>query len=182
MDDRILDFFKIMVAPIRLRMAAILLDETLTIDELAGRLHVRPTEIPRHLAQLEKLNLLHRAGNRYSLDNKAMESLSRSVLANMRPGVDAHSNDDNAGDFDRLVIKNFSLPDGRLKEIPVQEKKLVAILKHIAQVFEPGRCYTEKEVNETLKRFHPDTASLRRAMVDRLMISRESNGSNYWRS
>jgi hypothetical protein len=41
--------------------------------------------------------------------------------------------------------------------------------------------YTEKEVNTILRRFHLDTAGLRRDLVDANMLARESDGSRYWR-
>ncbi|MBE0697186.1 MAG: DUF2087 domain-containing protein [Anaerolineaceae bacterium] len=101
-------------------------------------------------------------------------------MSGHRPAAEASSNDEDAADFERTVVKNYSLPDGRLKEIPTQEKKLLAILKHVVQVFEPGVRYSEKQVNDALKRFHPDSATLRRALVDRHMIERELNGAAYW--
>jgi hypothetical protein len=120
-------------------------------------------------------------GDRYRMDPKALERLSREVLSGSRPVVEARSNDENADDADRKTVKNFSLPDGRLREIPSQEKKLLPILKHVVQVFPPGTRYTEKEVNELLKRFNADYASLRRYLVDFKLLQREQNGTVYWR-
>ncbi len=181
MDDALLDFFKALCDPNRLRMAALLLDESLAVDEIAARLRLRPADVPRHLAQLEKLGLLQQEKDHYRLDPKALERLSRVVLAGRRPAVAAQSNDANADDFARSVIKNYSLPDGRLKEIPLQEKKLQAVLNHVVQVFEPGARYSEKQVNQALEHFNPDFATLRRCLVDRHMLEREVNGTSYWR-
>ena len=83
-------------------------------------------------------------------------------------------------EYDRKVLSEFLLPDGRLKDLPMQNKKLMVILRHVQQVFEPGTRYPEKQVNEMLRRFHEDTASLRRYLVDNRMVQRE-NGI-YWRS
>ena len=181
MDEQVLNFFKTFSDVNRLRLAALLSEEALTTAEIAARLRLRITDVPRFLAQIEALGLLSKDEERYRLDVKALEKLSREVLAGHRPVVEAHSNDENADEFDRKVVKNYSLPDGRLKEIPTQERKLIAVLRHVAQVFEPGTRYNEKEVNETLKRFHPDYSSLRRYLIDRQLIQREPNGSAYWR-
>jgi hypothetical protein len=180
MEEQVLDFFKTFCSADRLRIAALLVEEPCSVEEIATRLNLRPADLPRQLAQIERLGLLQKDGASYRLDEKALEALSRAVLAGRRPAVEAHSNDENADEFERTVIKNYSLPDGRLKEIPMQEKKLLAILKHVVQVFEPGVQYNEKQVNEALKRFHPDSATLRRALVDRHMIVRELNGAAYW--
>jgi hypothetical protein len=180
MDQQILDFFKTFCSADRLRIAALLLEQPSTVDEIAARLKLRPVDLQRQLGQMEKLNLLQKDGPRYRLDPKSLETLSRSVHAGLRPAVEAHSNDENADEFERTVVKNYSLPNGQLKEIPLQEKKLLAVLKHVVQVFEPGVRYSEKQVNEALKRFHPDSATLRRALVDRQMVMRELNGTAYW--
>jgi hypothetical protein len=83
--------------------------------------------------------------------------------------------------YDRKVVRDYSLPDGRLKTIPAQRKKLEAILRHLAKSFEPGRRYSEKQVNEILAGFHEDTASLRRELVGSGLIAREGGGGEYWR-
>jgi hypothetical protein len=54
------------------------------------------------------------------------------------------------------------------------------ILERLAQEFEVGLRYSEKEVNSLLQTFHPDYAALRRFMVDEGFLSR-ADGS-YWRS
>jgi hypothetical protein len=78
------------------------------------------------------------------------------------------------------VLANFLGPDGRLTTIPTKLSKLLVVLDHIAQEFEPGRTYPEAEVNETLERFHPDYAALRRYLVENGFMTRED--SLYWRS
>ena len=50
--------------------------------------------------------------------------------------------------------------DGRLHTIPTKHAKLLVVLDHLAQSFEPGRHYPEKEVNAVLERLPP---RLRRA-------------------
>jgi len=82
--------------------------------------------------------------------------------------------------MDEWVLQNFLSPDGRLKTIPTKLSKLVVVLDHLAQAFEPGRHYPEAEVNEVLQRFHPDYAALRRYLVENGFMTREDNV--YWRS
>ena len=67
--------------------------------------------------------------------------------------------------YDRMVLRNILLPDGRLKVIPAQRKKREVVLRHILKSFQPEVHYTEKQVNEILARFHDDTATLRREMI-----------------
>jgi len=54
------------------------------------------------------------------------------------------------------------------------------VLDWLAQRFEPGRRYTEEMVNLVIARVHPDTAALRRYLVDDGFMSREHGV--YWRT
>ena len=78
------------------------------------------------------------------------------------------------------TLANFLDDDGRLHTIPTRRAKRLVVLDHLAQCFEPGSTYTEAEVSETLRRFHPDYAALRRYLVDEQFLTRE--GNVYWRS
>ena len=71
--------------------------------------------------------------------------------------------------------------DGSIKQLPHEPTKLRVILDYILEAFTPGVIYTEKEINMIIRRFHIDTAGLRRDMIDRGMLQRKSDGSQYWR-
>ena len=73
-------------------------------------------------------------------------------------------------------------PCGLRRDLPVHEKKLQVVLRYMLQAFEAGPRYSEKEVNARLQRFHPDSATLRRALVDRGWLVRQSAGQAYWRA
>ena len=78
------------------------------------------------------------------------------------------------------VLKNFLDEDGRLHTIPSKRSKLLVVLDHLAQRFEPGKVYPEKDVNAILEAFHPDYAALRRYLVEDAFLTREDG--YYWRS
>ena len=82
--------------------------------------------------------------------------------------------------MDDAVLGNFMAVDGRLRTIPTKHSKLLVVLDHLAQAFEPGKTYAEAEVNDILQRFHPDYAALRRYLVENGFMTREDNV--YWRS
>jgi len=81
---------------------------------------------------------------------------------------------------DDRVLRNFLTDDGRLHTIPSKHSKLLVVLDHIAQSFEPGQTYREQEVNAIIDRFHPDYAALRRYLVDNQLLTRQD--AVYWRS
>lgn len=82
--------------------------------------------------------------------------------------------------FERKVIHAFTDAEGRITFLPAKEKKLIVLLHYAAKAFEPGKRYSEQQVNEILLNFNPDTASLRRAMVDHNIMARKSAGTEYW--
>src|SRR5215203_289296 len=87
---------------------------------------------------------------------------------------------DYRGPMDEQVLANFLGHDGRLTTIPSKLSKLLVVLDHLAQEFEPGQTYPEAQVNDILQRFHPDYAALRRYLVENGFMTREDNV--YWRS
>ena len=70
--------------------------------------------------------------------------------------------------------------DGRLTQLPTTRSKRLVVLDRLAQEFEPGRRYPERTVNLMLSRWHDDTASLRRYLVDEAFLTRD--GGEYWRT
>ena len=80
------------------------------------------------------------------------------------------------------LLRPFIDVDGRLSQWPSRQKiqRMAAAL--LARRFEPGRDYTETEVNLLLMDGHTfaDWALLRRVLYDWGYLDRESNGSRYW--
>jgi hypothetical protein len=83
-------------------------------------------------------------------------------------------------DEEEAAILRHYFVGGRLREIPARHAKRLVVLTRLALEFEIGVRYPEARVNEVLKRFHPDHASLRRHLVDDGLLSRERG--QYWRS
>jgi hypothetical protein len=81
---------------------------------------------------------------------------------------------------DARVLEIFVDAGGRLVSIPAQYKKRLAVLRWLAEDFQPGRRYPEAEVNRIISRRHPDFATLRRHLVDEELMQRRR--SVYWRT
>jgi hypothetical protein len=77
------------------------------------------------------------------------------------------------------VLRSF-VRDGRLTSIPTVRAKRLVVLDWLAQRFDPGRRYSEATVNLIISAVHPDTASLRRFLVDEGILDREHG--EYWRA
>lgn len=71
-------------------------------------------------------------------------------------------------------------PDGPLSDFPTKEKRKIAVLRNIVKRFEVGKQYTEKEVNEILKKVYDDYVLLRRYLIEYGFLDRHNDGSAYW--
>lgn len=73
--------------------------------------------------------------------------------------------------------------EGRLTALPAKQGKKQLAIAYLAEKFEPGRLYSEKEVNEVLLQWHTfrDPATLRRELYNRFFLDRRPDGSAYWR-
>lgn len=82
-------------------------------------------------------------------------------------------------EVDRSEIHG-SLVDGRLVHMPTKRSKRLDLLDHLAQRFEPGRRYSEREVNALLVEVSEDYVTLRRYLIDERFLDRADG--EYWRS
>ncbi len=73
---------------------------------------------------------------------------------------------------ERLVGRLFT--DGRIERVPARRKVRAAVLLEVVSRFEPGRDYSEPEVNEILLGVHEDFAYLRRELVNYHYLEREA--------
>ena len=55
--------------------------------------------------------------------------------------------------------------------------KRLPVLDRLAQEFDPGVKYSEREVNDALREFHPDVAALRRYLVEEGFMDRIPDGA-----
>lgn len=177
-NPEMLAFVKAMTSAERLRVVGVLARGRATQAEIAEQLHIPARDVFQHLSYLAHVGILHESAGSYELDEKAIETLARGQFEGQRPKFEAK--EEKQEDV-RKVMKNFLNADGTIKQIPQEGKKLLIILNYVLDAFAFDATYTEKEVNTILRRFHVDTASLRRAFIDHGMLARESDGSKYWR-
>jgi hypothetical protein len=176
-DSEILSFVKAMASAERLRIIGVLVRGRGTQTQIAEQLGMPVREVYNHLAFLVHVGVVHESDGLYDLDEKAIEAFARGQFEGKRAAYEAQEEPEDV----RKILKNFLHADGSLKQIPLQGSKMLIILNFIVDAFEFDTNYTEKEVNTILRRFHVDTAALRRYLVDNGLMARESDGTRYWR-
>lgn len=69
--------------------------------------------------------------------------------------------------------------DNKLVQIPKKEKDKILLFDWFATLFDASKTYTEKEINEVIKRIYDDYAIIRRYMVDYDYLKRTNDGKSY---
>ena len=181
MSEELVSFFKALADANRLKIVGLLAQQPYSVEQLAAILHLRPSTVSHHLSKLAEVGLVSaKADSYYNVYQLEEETLQKTRLLFSQQDLAAVVEDVDLDAYDRKVVEDYSLPNGRLKTIPSQRKKLEAILRYVVTSFEPGVQYNEKRVNEILSRFHDDTASLRRELVGNRLMQRTSDGEAYW--
>lgn len=179
----LLEFFKALAEPKRLRIVGLLAQKAYTGEQLAALLELSEGTTSHHLSYLVHAGLVSAETQSYynsyrlrldAIQGMAERLLSRDELPKLAADVDLDA-------YDRKVLQTFTDPEGRIKQLPAQRKKLDVLLRHVLKAFEPGARYPEKQVNEILSFYHNDVAYLRRSLVECQYMAREGGGGAYWR-
>ena len=183
MSEELVSFFKALADANRLRIVGLLAQQPYSVEQLAAILDLRPSTVSHHLSKLADVGLVSaKAESYYNVYQLEEEKLQQTRLMFSQQDLASVVEDVDLNAYDRKVVEDYSLPDGKLKTIPSQRKKLEAILRYVVESFEPETQYSENQVNEILARFHEDTASLRRELIGYGFMDREGDGGAYWRT
>jgi hypothetical protein len=145
-----------------------------TLEEVAEAAGLPLKDVALAARRLARTGLVSRDRNALTLHAGHFGAAARAA-AESAPAPEPLS----ADPAEDAVLSAF-VRDGRLTSIPAQHTKRLVVLRHLVAVFEPGVRYPEREVNALLGAWHPDTAALRRYLVDEGLLSRE--GGVYWRT
>ena len=161
----------------------LLMNSGLTDAEIAKKTGVTPSTVRRH-----KFNFREKA-KQAKLYLACFESVFEGRQADGEAIVPIHNRakfyDDRyvttESERAKILETSFaSLDPPVLKNFPSKEKKKIVVLAKIAELFEPYKKYTEKEVSEIIKPVYEDYAVIRRFMVIYGFMEREGGGKNYW--
>ncbi|MBR6917084.1 MAG: metalloregulator ArsR/SmtB family transcription factor, partial [Clostridia bacterium] len=165
-----LSLLKALADETRLAIVAELSSSDSYVEKLAENLSLTPATVCYHLKKMEKAGLVTCSRTQfyivYSLNKGVFEKTLSDIVAPSLPKRDA------ADPYREKVISSF-FRSGRLVSLPVQNKKREVVLSVIADKFESGREYSEREVNEIILAFHDDYCTVRRELVGFGFMERE---------
>ena len=162
------------------------------VNELAQATNLTDPTISHHLSRMREAGLvsLRMAGNQrfYRINPEGLTLFKRLVseieFTPPDPALDV-SDDRWIAELgwdaqDQQVLKEHT-HNGKVTNLPNKLKKTVVILRWVATMFEPGKVYTEPEVNTILKEVYAwDYVSLRRDLIVMGYLEREPGGGKYW--
>lgn len=180
MSDKSLPFFKALADKSRLQIIGALQKQPLYVEVLSERLKLSASTVSFHLKKLEDAGIVESYREQYYM----MYKLNEEILAlPVRDFIAQKSseiiNQDKREDAYRKKVLNAFFEYGKLKTIPVQQKKRRIVLEQILQGFEPERKYTEKEVNLIIADYHDDFCFIRREFISENLMMRADG--LYWR-
>lgn len=179
-DAELLTMLKALADGSRLKIIGLLAHGPLSVERLAAGLGLGMSTTSHHLKRLSQAGLVEARAeghhSLYRLRDGAVEGLAQRLLKAPErvPLPEAPSPE-------AKVLRTFTDATGRISAFPKQQKKMLVLLRHVAEAFEPGVRYPEREVNARLARFSDDTATLRRGLVEHGLMQREGGGGDYWR-
>ena len=179
MHDESLKLFKCLADKSRLMIIHSLLREPMYVELLAERLSLSSSTVSFHLKKMEEAGLVKSSKEQYYVVFHINEELlSKPLNALLKvEEEETFMHQEREKEYRKGVINVF-FEYGKLKSIPVQQKKRKIVLEEIAKSFEEGKVYAEKEVNLTIADFHDDFCTIRREMVAFRLLDREN--SQYW--
>ncbi len=168
--------FKSLADKSRLMILKSLAEQPMYVELLAKRLNLTPPTISFHLKKLEDAGVVKSKKDQYYTIYSLKETILNAKILDIikEESSEKEIQAKREEEYRKKVIESF-FEYGKLKSIPVQRKKERIILEEIAKAFEPGRVYTEREVNITIADYHDDFCTLRRDMIAEKILTRDGN-------
>jgi len=153
--------------------ALVLADGPLAAGAVAEITGLVLREVVDSASRLESGGVLDCDSDSYALISGVFQQAARAEA----PATPPSDHPDQPEDVARVL--DLAFQNGKLVQWPSKRTKRLVVLDHLAQQFAIGRRYQETEVNNLLRPFNDDVATMRRYLVDEQFLDR-GNG-DYWR-
>lgn len=171
-----ISLFKCLADKSRIQILKSLMEEDMYVERLSERLGLTPATVSFHLKKLVDAGAVtSRKEQYYTIYAINGEVFNVSILDILREKSEEKSLQDERDEAYRKKVIDAFFEYGKLKSIPAQRKKELIVLQEIAKSFEPGRDYTEREINIIIADFHDDFCTIRRDMIAEHILVRENS-------
>jgi DNA-binding transcriptional ArsR family regulator len=164
--DYVVDLFKALADPVRLRIMGLLVEEERCGQELAEMLKLAPGTVTHHLQVLRTLGLVAEERRPpYTYVKLDYSKLRQAILPFLKKErVQQFAAGPDVGLEKRRVLNAFF--DGPvLKSIPAQRRKKEIILEEILRRLPARNSFKEATLSQLIKKIHPDFCTIRREFI-----------------
>lgn len=169
------EFLRLVVDPVRLAVLGAAAVADIDVGAIAESQRVPPRRVSEAVARLRAAGLITAEG---SLATEELRRLARDLPR--APAPDPEVAGKGEWSQEELDVLGRFFSGRRLTRVPAARAKRLVVLERLAQEFEPGVRYDEREVNFALQLWHADYAALRRYLVDEGLLTRADGV--YWRT
>jgi ArsR family transcriptional regulator, arsenate/arsenite/antimonite-responsive transcriptional repressor len=176
MEKDCIKIFKCLSDKSRLLIINNLMESPMYVELLSERLQLAPSTISFHLKKLEEVKIVYAVKEQYYVIYHLNEDIFDQSLKDLI--ILGDNDNDLQGEREKQYkdsVINAFFQYGKLKSIPVQQKKRKIVLEEIAKKFEAEKFYAERDVNIMIADFHDDFCTIRREMVAFNLLERENN-------
>lgn len=168
--------FKALADPVRLRLLGLLAERERSGQELASLLAISPATVSHHLKLLRAVGFVRETRHApfiyFALDLKALQHAVEPVAKRER--VQEFAAESELRAEQRRVLNAF-FEGPRLKSIPAQRRKKEIVLEELLRRLPRKREYQERELSLWLKAIHEDFCTLRREFLIGDYMTREAH-------
>lgn len=161
-----LSLFKVLSDDTRLKILNALNEKDSYVELLSQRLQLSSPTVSFHLKKLMDVGLVEAHREQYyvvySLRKEAFTVSLSSLVFQSDDSEQVQRSREEA--YRRKILKTF-MPDGYCEVMPAQLKKRLIIYEEIFSHFQPGKTYTEQEVNMIILPMHEDFCTVRRSFI-----------------
>lgn len=172
-EQEAIKLFKCLADKSRIQILKSLMEEEMYVERLSERLGLTAATISFHLKKLEDAGAVKSRKEQYytiySINHEVFNVAILDILKEKSEEQRLQEERDAA--YRKKVLDSF-FEYGKLKSIPSQRKKERIVLEEIVKAFEPGREYSEREVNILIADFHDDFCTIRRDMISEGLLER----------
>ncbi|MGQ3480383.1 DUF2087 domain-containing protein [Paenibacillus sp. TY11] len=176
--DKMVNYHKALADPTRMRILLLLSRGEMHGQALAKKLNLSQPTVTHHASKLREAGLIKERRDKNTVYFTLNPELIRQhAEATVRFIFEKGEGEEEMSELNETlettVLRNFFAKDGKLRQIPAQYKKKLIVLQMLAEKLEPGRMYPERELNEWIKQYHEDFATIRRELIMHQFMYRE---------
>ncbi|ARK30512.1 DUF2087 domain-containing protein [Halalkalibacter krulwichiae] len=164
--NRLVNFHKTLGDKTRIRIISLLKEGPLHGQAIAGKLGLTAPTISHHITKLREIDIIYQRREKntiyFYLNEKNLKVMAEAIL---RIGNDDQPRKFTIQENEKYKIIDNFIKNGKLKNLPAQHKKKLVILEHLVKGLEIGKTYSEPEMNEYIKNYHEDYATIRREFI-----------------